>query len=111
MTRQWIITDEQHMLGLGAALSKVVQPGDIIFLKGELGVGKTTLVRGFLRAWRYQGIVNSPTYTLMEVYEKGVLDSFLAIANVCHADFYRFMDDNELENTGFTELLGQEFIF
>lgn len=90
------LPDESATLKLGGALASVLAPGLTIYLRGELGAGKTTLVRGVLRALGHQGPVKSPTYTLVEVYEVSRL-------NLHHFDFYRFHDPREWIDAGFRE--------
>ena len=81
---------------LGRALASGAGPGRILHLRGELGAGKTTLVRGLLRALGYAGRVKSPTYTLVEPYDLSSLHFY-------HFDFYRLKDRNEWEQAGFRE--------
>jgi tRNA threonylcarbamoyladenosine biosynthesis protein TsaE len=90
------LPDEAATLALGAALAASLEPGVSIHLRGELGAGKTTLVRGVLRALGYAGPVKSPTYTLVELYEVSRL-------NLHHFDFYRFRDPREWIDAGFRE--------
>lgn len=90
------LPDEAATLALGAALAASLEPGLAIHLSGELGAGKTTLVRGVLRALGHAGPVKSPTYTLVEVYEVSRL-------NLHHFDFYRFRDPTEWIDAGFRE--------
>ena len=71
------LADEPATLALGAAWGTILRPQNppwIIFLKGDLGAGKTTLVRGFLRGMGYSGNVKSPTYTLVESYPFDLFD-------------------------------------
>ena len=91
-----ILPDENATLALGAALARGLAPGLVVFLHGELGAGKTTLVRGALRGLGFQGRVKSPTYTLVELYEVSRL-------NLHHFDFYRFQDPREWIDAGFRE--------
>ena len=91
------LPDEDATLALGAAIAPHVVPGLVVALSGELGAGKTTLVRGLLRALGHAGRVKSPTYTLVEVYEVSRLDFY-------HFDFYRFQDPREWIEAGFRDI-------
>lgn len=85
---------------LGAALSNILPKRCLLFLHGDLGAGKTTLVRGLLRAVGYEGSVKSPTYSLVEEYN-------LADRSVFHFDLYRLRDPEELEWIGMNDYLQQ----
>ncbi len=88
------IPDPQAMENMGRRLYDACHlQGIILYLTGNLGAGKTTLVRGFLRAMSFEGRVKSPTYTLVEPYE-------LLNATVYHFDFYRLNSPDELEYMG-----------
>lgn len=97
------IEGETAQEGLGRDLARLIEPPCTIHLQGDLGTGKTTLVRGFLRGLGYQGNVKSPTYTLLEPYE---LDG----RNCYHFDLYRLADPGELEYLGVQDLLDQQAI-
>jgi tRNA threonylcarbamoyladenosine biosynthesis protein TsaE len=90
------LPDEAATLAFGGALAAWLEPGFSVHLVGELGVGKTTLVRGILRALGWVGPVKSPTYTLVELYEVSRLV-------LHHFDFYRFHDPREWSDAGFRE--------
>ena len=77
-------------------MARVLQPGLIIYLSGDLGTGKTTLTRGLLRALGHTGPVKSPTYTLVELY---VISRY----SVYHFDFYRFNSPEEWHDAGLDE--------
>jgi tRNA threonylcarbamoyladenosine biosynthesis protein TsaE len=87
---------EADTLALGAALAAHLTPGMVIWLEGDLGAGKTTLVRGLLRAAGESGPVKSPTYTLVEVHAVSGL-------NFYHFDFYRFNQAEEYLDAGLDE--------
>lgn len=97
------LPDEAATLALGARLAPALAPGLRVYLSGDLGAGKTTVVRGLLRALGYVGRVKSPTFTLVELYK---------FSNLClyHFDFYRFKASGEWEDAGFREIFGGEAV-
>ena len=97
------LPDEQATLDYARVLRPYLQPGALVFLRGELGAGKTTLVRGILRNFGHAGSVKSPTYTLLEPYET-------AFGSVYHFDFFRIADSQELEFIGIDELIESDAI-
>lgn len=88
--------DAQATVALGGALARGAVPGRVLHLRGDLGAGKTTLVRGLLRALGYAGRVKSPTYTWVEPYTLSSLHFY-------HFDFYRFKDRSEWLSSGLRE--------
>lgn len=93
MNKKLVIPDENSMMDLGGQIADKFPHGGIVLLKGDLGAGKTTLVRGLLRHLGYEGVVKSPTYTLVEPYQ---VDGRL----IYHFDLYRLGDPEELEYIG-----------
>lgn len=81
---------------VGAALGPTLGGGMVVTLSGDLGAGKTTLVRGLLRGLGWEGPVKSPTYSLVEHYAVSSLYFY-------HFDFYRFADPSEWETAGLSE--------
>ena len=96
------LADEAATVAFGEWLSQVlVERYDgtaVVFLEGQLGAGKTTLVRGVLRGLGHAGVVKSPTYTLLEPYN-------IAGQEIYHFDLYRVNDPQELEFVGFDEIV------
>ena len=103
MSEPIVTGSESELEAVGSALAKSLSLGDIIFLEGELGAGKTTVSRGILRGFGYRGIVPSPTYTLLELYE-------LTAHRVAHFDLYRINRAKDIEGIGFRDYLDGETI-
>jgi tRNA threonylcarbamoyladenosine biosynthesis protein TsaE len=102
-TWQAYLADEAATIAFGATLLPELVGAPVVFLRGQLGAGKTTLVKGILRALGHQGSVKSPTYTLLEPYE-------VSGRTVYHLDLYRIGDSEELDFIGIDELMDAEAI-
>lgn len=95
------VADDAAMQALGAHLAQAASARGVIYLIGELGAGKTTLVRGYLGGLGHVGPVKSPTYTLIEPYELGSHRAY-------HLDLYRIGDPQEVDYLGLRDLLEGE---
>jgi tRNA threonylcarbamoyladenosine biosynthesis protein TsaE len=95
------LPDAASTARLGAALASGVAPGRVLHLSGELGSGKTTLVRGLLRALGVTGPIKSPTYAWVEPYALSSLDLY-------HFDFFRFADKNAWLSSGLRDYFRPE---
>lgn len=98
-----VLADVEATEAFGAELWQCLPNKCLIFLQGDLGAGKTTLVRGFLRASGYAGNVKSPTYTLVESYT-------INDRTIHHFDLYRLNDPQELEWIGIADYFDQDAI-
>ena len=103
MNESIVTVSESELEAVGSVLAKSLNLGDVIFLQGELGAGKTTVSRGILRGLGYRGIVASPTYTLLELYD-------LTVHRVAHFDLYRITTAKDLEGIGFRDYLDGQTI-
>jgi tRNA threonylcarbamoyladenosine biosynthesis protein TsaE len=90
----------EDTVAIGAAIAALLRPGDAVALTGELGAGKTTLVRGVARALGYEGTVASPTFTLVREYRTPAL-------TILHVDVYRLDRIQEVVDLGLQEMLDE----
>ncbi len=97
------LADEAATLAFGARLARELTPGLTFYLEGDLGAGKTTLVRGLLRALGHSGRVKSPTYTLAETYSLPAFELY-------HFDLYRLHDPREWLDAGFRDVSGGQAV-
>ena len=98
------LADENATFDLARRIATCIKPGMVIYLHGDMGAGKTTLVRGVLNALGYTGRVKSPTYTLVEPYH-------VAELNLRHFDLYRLHNEEEWEAAGFRDEFDGHNIF
>ena len=94
------VDSEEQMAKFGAALAKHLKPGDVVYLCGGLGVGKTTLARSVIRALGFKGRVKSPSYGLIESYPGVAVE-------VVHLDLYRLGDPREVLDLGIEAYLDE----
>jgi len=87
---------ETHQFGV--TLGEQTKPGQVITLYGDLGVGKTVLTQGVATGLGIIGSVNSPTFTILQIYEEGRLPFY-------HFDVYRIGDVEEMEEIGWDEYI------
>ncbi|MEI7839655.1 MAG: tRNA (adenosine(37)-N6)-threonylcarbamoyltransferase complex ATPase subunit type 1 TsaE [Methylococcaceae bacterium] len=100
MTSSLFLPDSEATEQFGAELWRRLPEKSLVFLHGDLGAGKTTLVRGLLRAAGVTGAIKSPTYAVIEEYS-------VAERTIFHFDLYRLADPEELEWIGIDDYLKQ----
>lgn len=91
-TLKYIIKTEEEMINLGQKIGSLVYPNMVITMNGNLGAGKTTITKGIGKAMGIKRVINSPTFTIMKIYEGSL--------NLYHLDVYRIENsesDFELE--------------
>ena len=86
----------EETFNIGKRLGEHAIPGQVFTLTGDLGVGKTVFTQGLAKGLGIEGPVNSPTFTIVQVYEEGRLPFY-------HFDLYRIGDVEEMEEVGFDD--------
>ena len=86
----------EETFALGKKIGEAIRPGTIISLVGDLGVGKTVFTQGVAKGLGIHEPVNSPTFTIMQVYENGRLPFY-------HFDVYRIGDIEEMDEIGYED--------
>lgn len=86
----------EDTFAVGEKLGREAQPGQIFTLTGDLGVGKTVLTQGIAEGLGVKEPVNSPTFTIVQVYESGRMPLY-------HLDVYRIGDISEMEEIGYED--------
>lgn len=88
----------EDTFALGLECGKKAQAGEVYCLYGDLGVGKTVFTQGFARGLEIEEAVNSPTFTIVQVYDDGRLPFY-------HFDVYRISDPDEMYEVGFDDYI------
>ncbi|MDR1367815.1 MAG: tRNA (adenosine(37)-N6)-threonylcarbamoyltransferase complex ATPase subunit type 1 TsaE [Candidatus Accumulibacter sp.] len=103
VSASFFLSDEASTITLGHKLAPFLGPGMVVWLRGDLGAGKTTIARAILRALGHTGAVKSPTFTLVEVYVVSSLYLY-------HLDLYRFNAPREFEEAGLGEYFEKDAV-
>ena len=88
--------NEKETFQIGKELGEKAQPGQIFCLNGDLGVGKTVFTKGFAKGLEIEEEVNSPTFTIVQVYDEGRMPLY-------HFDVYRIGEPEEMYEIGFED--------
>ena len=86
----------EETFALGEQMGKECAPGQVYTLNGDLGVGKTVFIQGVAKGLGIDEPVNSPTFTILQVYEEGRLPFY-------HFDVYRIADPEEMDEIGYED--------
>jgi tRNA threonylcarbamoyladenosine biosynthesis protein TsaE len=89
------VSKEEDTINVGEVIGRLLKPGDIVALKGELGAGKTVLIKGIARGLNLKEEPNSPTFVIMNAYEGEI--------PLYHFDLYRISREAELQGIGYED--------
>ncbi len=95
---RYVTHSPQETRSLGEELGRLLRPGDVLVLQGDMGAGKSELTRGIARGLQIDGPIASPTFTILQAYDTGRLPLY-------HFDWYRIDDPEELYEIGTEEYL------
>lgn len=95
---QYISKSENQSIQIAQNLAKTLKGGEVILMSGDLGAGKTAFTKGIAKGLGIQGIITSPTFTILNVYNAKI--------NLYHFDMYRIEEEQELYELGFNEYIG-----
>jgi tRNA threonylcarbamoyladenosine biosynthesis protein TsaE len=101
-----VLTGAEEMQQFGRELGRQLQVGDVVLLHGDLGSGKTTLTQGIAAALGIDGMIQSPTFTLMSEYPTALADG--THGTLYHLDLYRLQSTDELGDIGWDEAIDPE---
>src|SRR6201995_555084 len=111
--RRFTSSSSRETIAIGAEIAQMLHPPTLLFLRGDLGAGKTTLVKGIVQALdaAEPDEVTSPTFTLVHEYDgHRRVGSKLHDLKLYHIDLYRIEDERQLETIGFDEIAGEDAI-
>ena len=103
MNLKQVFTCQPQLTAFAAKIALLLVPGDVVYLRGELGTGKTTFARAIIQQRGSADSVTSPTFTLIETYHLGDV-------SVAHLDLYRIESDAEMEGIGLRDYLDGDWI-
>jgi len=101
--KEYISNNYEDTFAIGKKLASDLKGGDVLALSGDLGAGKTAFVQGLASGLGVKELVNSPTYTIMKLYEANKS----RIKQLCHVDAYRLNDAHELSDIGLSDYFNQ----